>query len=293
MKTNLKPNIKKQAGFTLVEMLVALAISSILLVALFGSLFDVQRSWRSSRSQVNNVRNERAGVEMMVRDIRMAGSGYGGRPIVTGGITDPFVYPLQPKPGTSGAADTLVVTAGFSGVSALSSAAMASPTDPITIADNANWNTNDLVVITDGINANMFEVTSKGGTTMLLHDISSPYNNPSDHGVWPAGGYPPGSTVAKVRRVSYWIDDSGAQPRLLRQLDGGSVLPVSAGALSMELNYVLADGTVTQSPLDPSLIRSVTLQYVPTMIDKPDHYSGASSTPGDTLQVRVQPRVLG
>ena len=284
--------VRSRAGFTLVEMMVALAVSSIIMVGMFATFNDVQRSWRSSRQEVSSVRNERAGVQMMVRELRMAGSGYGGRTIVAGGVPQNRLYPIDPKPGLFGDPDTLTITAGINGVSTVTTAILASPSDAIPVVDASIFAVGDYVIITNSIEADMFRVTGTGAGTTIFHTVSDPMNDPVDHDLWPASGYAKGSTVVRVRRVTYWVDADAVPPRLVRRMDSGNPLPISAGVMGLRFQYVLADGSVSGAPADPSLIRSVLLDYVPRAVNAPGSIN-ATPTAGDTMSVRIQPRVLG
>lgn len=276
------------AGFSLVELMVAIVLLSAVVGTVMSMLMNVQRSWSVSRDQMVSQQNERAGVELMVRDIRMAGTGFAGRPLTTGGVPHHVIYPLEPRPGT-GSGDTLIVTAGFSGVRSSTSAAMGSPSDALKVASVTGFSLNDLVVVTNGVEANMFQVTAVDGNTNTLgHSESSPYNLAADHTLWPAQGYPVGSTVAQVGRVFYWVDDTGTVPKLRRQRGGETPLTVAANVTGMRFRYLCADGSLSSSPSDPSLIRSVLLEYL-----SPAAGGGSEGGDSDTLSVRIQPRVLG
>jgi type IV pilus assembly protein PilW len=62
-----------QNGFTLIEMLLALAIGSLLLASLYHFYLGQKKAY-AVREQVSEMQqNARAGVELMVREIRMAG----------------------------------------------------------------------------------------------------------------------------------------------------------------------------------------------------------------------------
>jgi prepilin-type N-terminal cleavage/methylation domain-containing protein len=277
-----------QGGFSLVELMVALVLFATIVGTVLAMLLNVQRSWSTSRDLMVSHQNERAGVDLMVRDIRMAGTGFAGRPIVTGGVPGNVIYPLQPTPG-SGVGDTLTVTAAFAGLHSTSSANMGSASDVLRLASVAGFQVDDLVIITNGVEANMFQVTDIDvGANTLGHSTDSPYNNPGGHTVWPAGGYVVGATVVKVNRVTYWVDDTGAVPLLRRQTGNESPLTVASDIDGMRFMYVCADGTESTSPSDPSLVRSVLLQYL-----SPSANAECGEGGSDTLSVRIQPRVLG
>jgi type IV pilus assembly protein PilW len=62
-----------QNGFTLIEMLIALAMGSLLLASLYNFYMGQKKAY-AIREQVSEMQqNARAGMELMVREIRMAG----------------------------------------------------------------------------------------------------------------------------------------------------------------------------------------------------------------------------
>ena len=276
---------RNEAGFTLVELAVAVVLTALILATALSTTFNMQSSWDQSQDRVQVTQNSRAALEMMARDLRMAGSGFAGRTLTTGGVPSRRMFPLQPRSGGAFGTDTLVVVGGSSGVSTGTAAIMQSPSDLLFVNDASGFEVGDLVVITDGGDANLFEVTSKvPSVNRLDHASTSPYNTPADHDTWPAGGYPTGSTVVKVERLTYWVDDTGPTAKLYRQTHHGDPVPIAQGVASLLIRYVLADGSVVADPADPSLIRSVRIEYV-----------GRSSRPthADTLRISTMPRVMG
>ena len=272
-------------GFTLVELMIALVITAMMVTVLVRSLLTVEGSWENSRNRVATSQNTRAALDAMVRDVRMAGSGFSGRPVVTGGVPGNIVYPCRPAPNPSGS-DSLFVTGCLSGVATTTSVPMPSPSDGMFVSSTDGFSPGDLVVITNGVEANMFEVTGVVPSTgSLEHSVSSAHNDPNQHVIWPSGGYPTGSTVVQVQQVAYWVDTATGESRLMRRNGSEAPLPVGFDVDALHVSYGLADGSVTSAPSDPALIRTLFLDYVPGV-------KGAT-TPARTVSVRVKPRVLG
>ncbi|MDY0268509.1 prepilin-type N-terminal cleavage/methylation domain-containing protein [Trichloromonas sp.] len=63
----------KQRGFTLVEILIALAISGLLLTAVYAAFQSQQKSYLAQDQVAEVQQNIRAGIDFMVREMRMAG----------------------------------------------------------------------------------------------------------------------------------------------------------------------------------------------------------------------------
>jgi len=78
--------IKKDKGFTLIELLIAMAITGIVSAAIFTAFQSQQKSYIIQDDVTVMQQNLRAGMDMMVREIRMAG--YDGQNIGGLGILD-------------------------------------------------------------------------------------------------------------------------------------------------------------------------------------------------------------
>lgn len=283
-----------ERGFTLIELMVSLTLFTLVIGSVLGILFHVDRSWTASQDMISTRQNERAGLELIVNDIRMAGSGFGGVTVTTPGVPGGRVYPIEPRPGRS-APDTLVLTGSFTGLWSLSTARMAGPGDVITVANAALFAVNDRIVVTNGSDANMFEVTAVNTATGVLeHSESSPFNTAVGHNRWPNGGYDAGTRVVRVSQMSYWVDEDGTtgEKTLMRRDSAGANDLEVAGSINwLRLRFVTASDSVASNPPDPSQIRSVLLDYVSPNAEQLAHNDGVGDD-GDTLALRIQPRVL-
>jgi len=63
----------KTDGFTIIEMLVAMALVGIVMGAIYGVFASSNRSYHTQDSVADAQQNVRAGIDFMVRDLRMAG----------------------------------------------------------------------------------------------------------------------------------------------------------------------------------------------------------------------------
>lgn len=278
------------SGFSLIELLIAATLTSLLLVAAISTVFKFNQSWSQSRSQLGNRRNLRASLSLMVHDLRMAGSGFGGLPAVTPGVAENVVYPIEPH-SNGGSLDTLVVTGNLGGASSVTSSVMASPSAPLLVVNASEFAAGDLVVISDGNSANLLEVTSVNvGAGSLEHSADSPWNTPEGHVTWPAGGYPPGSAVVHAERIRYWIDRDAPVHQLLRQAHGESPVVIADGIEGLQVLFNMADGSTARTPPDPSLVRSVNLRC---LISRPQHAGDTYEAGFDTTTTIIQPRVIG
>jgi prepilin-type N-terminal cleavage/methylation domain-containing protein len=133
--------MRKQSGFTLLEMLVAIAVTLVVVGAALGALNDAARMNQGVALSADMEENLRAGMNLMVRDLIQTGEGIpiGGIPIPTGGSAG-----LINRPGpVSGA--PLTFPPAFTTLPAITPGAglgpvsLGVPTDIVTIlyADNS------------------------------------------------------------------------------------------------------------------------------------------------------------
>lgn len=63
----------RQAGFTIIEVLMALAIAGVAMTAIYSVFISSNRSYRTQDSVADAQQRARVGVDFIVRDLRMAG----------------------------------------------------------------------------------------------------------------------------------------------------------------------------------------------------------------------------
>lgn len=73
LKINKNNLTSKEHGFTLIEILIAMAITGIISAAIFSSFQSQQNTYIIQENVAEMQQNLRAGMDMMVREIRMAG----------------------------------------------------------------------------------------------------------------------------------------------------------------------------------------------------------------------------
>ena len=90
--------MKRENGFSLLELMVSMAVTIVVLGAATTALLQAQRATQAIAMQANTQENLRAGMHFMVRDIAQAGEG-----IPQGGITIPYAATsLVNRPGVAG-----------------------------------------------------------------------------------------------------------------------------------------------------------------------------------------------
>ena len=258
-------------GFTLVEMMVAMALLSVIIGGMFSGISAIGRAQASSAS-VNLAQNGvRAAFEMMSRDIEMAAAGAksgtitfaNGTPtttqaiVVTDSSTGPDKIDLVLVDPT--AAATLLVSYGGVQTS-------------MTVDNTTNFKAGDVIQLSDLTSATLLTVTGFGtnGSNPTI-TVTAPTNTLPKT-------YTPGSYVFRSRRVTYSIDTTtfGANdPLLMIDPDGPGALaaqPIAEGiedlqiAMGFDLN---ADGnlvSVGAAAADDDWVYNVAAETAPATL---------------------------
>lgn len=241
----------RERGFTLVEMLITAALLVLVVSVLLGTFHRTQREAERIANLVETRQSARSAVQLLERDVRMSGSGWGRTPVVISlnGVPD-TLFALTPGPGAGpNSSDSLLIMGAWSASSPLSGS-MPNPSSILKVQDTNGFASGDMVVISDGTSANMFEVTGVNSSSgHLQHNPSSPWNPPGGFSQWPNGGYGVGAQVFKVNILSYRVDSTSyRRPALVRREFRGSSEIVAYDVDRFQVWYRMQDGTSTRSP---------------------------------------------
>ena len=164
-------SLTPQAGVTLIELMAGTAIGMTIVAAAFTILTTTSKSLRANEQVVGAQQNLRLAMELLSRDIKLAGFGNPGVPI--GNCT----YPIMPKDQTPAAADSgpdsvqLLVPATRSTGSnkwTLKNATPSTGTANVTLQSGAVAD-----MVTSGLTKNVSYVSIGGSATALVTDYDS------------------------------------------------------------------------------------------------------------------------
>lgn len=242
-----------QSGFTLIEMLLVMVLLAVVLGAVFGTMNRTKGEADRVGTLVEKRQTARAGVQLLERDLRMAGSGLGGAPInISFNGAPQVLYAITPGPVSGANSSDSVLIMGAWAASTVTTAVMPISSSILKVADVTGFASGDLVVITDGVTANMMEVTSTNSSSSTLqHNPASPYNQPGGfNSSWPAGGYSTGSQVYKIELLSYRVDSTSyKRPALVRRAFRQTPSVVAYNVDQFQVWYHMQNGTDTRSPV--------------------------------------------
>jgi len=233
MNTKARPISRKHvAGLTLVELMVAMTIGLMLLAGISYVFLGARQTFRTTENLSRIQENARYALEMMARDIRMAGYvGCGNmRNVTLNTIANPPIPPLATGNALTGtdwpgaavsnfsgslitrvAGDSLSVMGAFGGGVPLTGNLVPSNANVQLVDNRYGFVADDVLVVTNCVSADMFRATnvSAGGSvTTIAHSNSANTGNR-------IGTYGGDAFVFKVEQYLYFI---GTNPSGRRSL---------------------------------------------------------------------------
>jgi hypothetical protein len=239
--------------------MVALSIFSMVLIGLHRMVASNERA-QEVGTRISHVnQNIRAALEVVSRDLRMAGSGFAGIPVQTSnGTLREVIFPITPGYAHGNPADSVTVLAGLGEAVTMLATALENPGSDIECVSVDGFEAGDLVVVTDGVSADLFEVTAVSPGSAELHcSPSSPMNIPAGHSEWPAGGYPSGSRAVKVSRITLKAEEDGGTVRLTRRVDKDTPVMLIENVVALTFTYRMSDGTQSRNPASLDHVQEV------------------------------------
>ena len=272
---------RREAGFTLVELMASVVIFSIAMTAVFATYSFQKKSFEVQSQVAAMQQNVREGIEVLSRDLRLAGYGIPApvtipNNLIGAGVTT--IRSLYPVDNTVGP-DSVYIMYLYDMDANQPPTEITSPMPDSSAEFNvdsvAGFLDGDLCIITNGSAADMFQVTQvQGASLKIQHNpggSARAYNEPGGHNTFPPGGYGTGSTLAKVRFLRYYIDSTTdpARPTLMvDRMASAAPQPVGDSIEDMQLQYRLdtdGDGVAdawSDNPGNPAQIRQVRILLI-------------------------------
>jgi len=261
-------------GLTLIELLVAMAISAVLIAAMYRTFIGQHRTYTVQEQVVDMQQNARVAINRMMREIRMAGFGNAWNILPPHGlpfsaIDGPFSYIINPRDDRNMIIgqhdDQITIIGAFEQVSTLKTSTDGTNTiELVEKADQFNL-INRKYLCVGGLETHI--VTGISGNTITL-DSNLLFNHAA------------GTPVFKVKAITYqlrWDNRNPNMPVLTRedQTDGGGSQVVAENIENLQFRFVLEDGSESDSPADPSRIRMVRVTvHARTSLSDPDFKGG-------------------
>jgi prepilin-type N-terminal cleavage/methylation domain-containing protein len=261
--------VRGDAGFSLAELLVAIAILGMMMAAIFVTLEVSQKTWTRATSVEEAQLGARAVLERMATEMRLIGSHYagaaGGGTAITAATATSITF--------RGDMDADTVTSA--GDEATTTAATSATPPHVTVSAATGFCPNEILSIARGATREVGTISSISGTGLTLAASL-------------ATTFASGSTVRSVETVSYTYNPAdGTLTRsqtASRDSAGVCTSPsdaVLSNVVGLTLEYFQSDGTTTAAT--PALIREIRINLTTRGTD------GSRRT----MTARVRPRSLG
>ena len=284
-----------EGGFGLVEFMITMVVGMLVLGGIMSTFFRTSNQAERLTRVADERQNARTAIQLVEREIRMAGSGWGRVDIYCNSSSGSADTLLAVNPGyTTPAGNDSLVLVGAWQATTLLTAGMASPTSAVSVLSSAGFATGDLFIVTNSSTgkAHMLMCTGVPNATTIAHATISPYNvSDASHltNTWPAsGGYAATVTsVYKATVTSYYYDAiTFRKPAIMRHEYGQPPQVVAYNVDGFRVWYQLQDGTWTRNPPNMTSVDKV----APVVFTKVNDSRLASLR--DSVWAAVQPRTF-
>lgn len=297
----MKPTLfssRAQSGFGLVELMVAMTLGLVLLGSLGYVFIGTRGAFRVTDNLSRMQENARYALDVMARDVRMAG--YVGciniAAMKVNTIANPPVSAIAPgnaligyDNGTgwtnptsivrpAGAGDVLSVMGAFGGEVNLAGNLTPSNANVQINGNPHGFVAGDVLLVTNCVNADVFTATSvsnSGTTVTVAHANSSNTGNR-------IGEYGPDAFVMRMEQLSYFIGNNPAgNPALYRVGLDGVAQELVENVREMQFRYGLdtdADGAVNSYSNTPGNWAQVVSVVINLLMRSPDNNVSTSTT---------------
>ncbi|MCD6224881.1 MAG: prepilin-type N-terminal cleavage/methylation domain-containing protein, partial [Deltaproteobacteria bacterium] len=256
-KKNMRININKNKGFTIVELMIAMAIVSLVMAAIVSAFISQQESYDTQEQVAVMQQNGRAAMSALSLDVRIAGFGLGNASTsyydTSAGATVYLQAVASHNNYTNGTDRIDICYSDPSGTTEITDDMPNS--SAILKVDTVNgFAAGDLLIITNGTNASILEVTAVNASALTIQHNpgGDTINPPGGHNIFPAGGYPAGSKLFKVKLKSYDIDFTDPfHPQMRMDPDGplgsDAFQPFADNIEDLQFAYIFSDGDEANS----------------------------------------------
>lgn len=233
--------LRKNAGVTLIELLIALVISAILIAAIYRTFIGQQKTYIVQEQVVDMQQNVRVAINRMMREIRMAG--FGGLDYVlnlTGGVNG-FTEVITPSGNNK-----ITIVGGFKQIRRNNG-------DPILVS-SISGNKVTLNYATDEFDGEKHQFISIGGLESRKVISRSERELTLDKSL--SFNHPVGTPVFKIQAITYKIETNDGKSVLRRDENtGGGAQPLAENIENLQFEYFDSNGNPTTNPKNIRLVR--------------------------------------
>ncbi len=242
--------LTKKTGATLIELLIALVLSSILVAAFYRTFIDQQKTYTVQEQVADMQQSVRVGIDQVTRQIRMAGYGLGETILASFGVTDINGFTNIFTPGNNvnnigNNDDSITIIIAVEVAKLTETVAQGSSVLKVSNGEDFNSDKQKYLCL-NGVNNYLVQSVS-GNTITLATPLSE--------------GHLIDEPVFLIKAVTYKLTSDTTNPNIPVLVkndntgDGDQV--IAENIEDLQFRYTLADGSVTDSPANPEDIRIV------------------------------------
>ena len=247
MNNRYRPLRARQKGLSLIELMISVTIGLILAAGIMQIFISNKQTYRLQEGLSRLQENGRFAIELLAKDLRMAGY-YGcwtDATTLVNTLNDSGTTPYDFNVGLDGAdnaginnSDTLIVRGAYgNGISLTdtmpntSADLQSQPSAPPPLA------TGDIVAVSDCSGAAVFQITDytdADGNIVHSAGAGSPGNSTSDLG----SRFGPDASVFRIQTVQYYLAaDADGEPQLMRQAGTSAAVALFEGVENFQVLY--------------------------------------------------------
>lgn len=242
--------LTKKTGATLIELLIALVLSSILVAAFYRTFIDQQKTYTVQEQVADMQQSVRVGIDQVTRQIRMAGYGLGETILASFGVTDINGFTNIFTPGNNvnnigNNDDSITIIIAVEVAKLTETVAQGSSVLKVSNGEDFNSDKQKYLCL-NGVNNYLVQSVS-GNTITLATPLSE--------------GHLIDEPIFLIKAVTYKLTSDTTNPNIPVLVkndntgDGDQV--IAENIEDLQFRYTLADGSVTDSPANPEDIRIV------------------------------------
>lgn len=223
-----------QAGFTLVELMIALVLFSFTIAGVLAVAVSVTQGFREQRQSITAESAVRSPLDYLADALRQASPGVPDPSKVQDAATCAIGAVTVSNATGANDSDELDVIYASGAVVTSSRTAYAGGDNTIELSDASQINVGDHILISDLAAGHLVEVTAKSGDELTLASQCAGINLPPN-------GYPVGSLVIRAQHGRFFIADLDGIPTLWLDPDGDRTTtpadaePLAEGIEDMQL----------------------------------------------------------
>jgi len=247
---SIRNNLKNSHGFSILETLVALALTAIVLTVVFKVFITQHQNWSIQEQVTDMQQNARAAMDEITRQVRMAGHEL---PL---GLPALIAYNSNP--------DTIVITYGDGGCDAPIEHDMPSPSSEL------KCDGHDVSCFYDGQWVYIFHPDSGGGEFFQISQVQTGSSVIQHTSAPLSASYSKGAVVIALQRIKYYIDNSDSlHPNLMMELPGQAPQVYAENVEDLQFRYTMKNGLVIDAPVIIDDVREVRI-LLTARTDRPD-----------------------